>query len=802
MFSNYLKIALRVLFKRKAYSFINIAGLAVGMACCILIMLWVQSELSYDNSHENGDRIYRLCMHANLGGTELNAPFSNCPSAPTLMKDYPEVVNFARLYGDEKILVKYRDKQIYEENSAYTDNSYFEVFTVPFIAGDPTTALSRAYTVALSQSQAEKYFGDSDPIGQSLRINDEHDYTVTGVFQDFPPNSHLNLDIIMSLETILSEDPEIMNRWINFNYLSYILLDSPEAVASLESKLPEFVERYMGDDLRALGGTLDFSIQPLADIHLHPEFDYEYAVVADIAYVYLFSAIAFLVLLIACFNFINISTARATSRAKEVGMRKVCGAARWKLIMQFLGESIMACLLALIMSLLLVELARPFFNSITGRELTFSYLLHPLTIGFLIVLAIVVGAAAGCFPAFYLSAFKPSAVLKSKLKTGHSGLRLRNVLVVAQFVVSIALIIGTLAINNQVNYMKKVKLGFDKEQVLAIPEPSNTTDVPVELLKKELGKVRNVMAVSMSSSVPGASLNKSLFVPQGYTMEQAQIMDQLHIDHDFIPTLGMQLAEGRNFSEQFPSDSSESILINETAAGKFGWDNPIGMTIGDPDYTLEGVEGMHYKTVVGVVKDFHLNSLHYKIEPAIIGYMSNDMDNLLIRLSTDDISSTVSSLKHRWGEITGGKPMDFFFLDQNFNSLYENEERIGKLSFYFCLLAVIITCLGLFGLSTYIVEARTKEIGVRKVLGASIPGIVRLISKDFLIMVALANIIAWPIAYLAVNRWLQDFAYRVNLGISTMIIAAALALLIALITVSLQAIKAARTNPIETLRYE
>jgi putative ABC transport system permease protein len=719
-----------------------------------------------------------------------------------LLKDYPEVVNAVRLGGGDKILVKYEDKQIYEENSAYAENSFFEIFTFPFIAGDPRNALSTAYTVVISQSQAEKYFGDTDPIGKSLRINDEHDYTITGVFQDFPANSHLNWDIILSFETLLTEDPEIMERWTNFNYLTYVLLSSPDAAASFERKLPEFVQRYMGADLEAMGGLLALTIQPLSNIHLHPDFDYEYAEVGDISYVYLFSAIAFLVMLIACFNFVNISTARAASRAKEVGMRKVCGAARWKLITQFLGESILACLLALMMSLLLVELARPFFNSITGRELAFSYLLQPLTIGMLVVLAIVVGAAAGCFPAFYLSAFQPSAVLKSKLKTGHSGLRLRNILVVAQFVVSIALIIGTLAINNQVNYMKKVKLGFDKEQVLAIPELDNTTDVSVNLLKKELGKVRNVVSVTASSSVPGWSLNKSLFVPEGYTMDQAQIMDQLHIDHEFIPTLGMQLANGRNFSDDFPSDSSESILINETAARKFGWDNPIGMTIGNPNRSQNDGEEITYKTVVGVVKDFHMNSLHYKIEPAIIGYMSGDMNNLLIRISTDDISATVSDIKQRWAEVTGDKPMDYFFLDQNFNSLYESEDRIGKLSFYFCLLAVIITCLGLFGLSTYIVESRTKEIGVRKVLGASIPDIVRLISKDFLIMVALANALAWPIAYLAVNRWLQDFAYRVNLGVGTMIIAAALALLIALITVSVQAIKAARTNPIKTLRYE
>jgi putative ABC transport system permease protein len=802
MFKNYLKIAFRILFKKKAYSFINIAGLAVGMACCILIMLWVQSELGYDNFHENGDRIYRLCMDATLGGAELSAPFSNCPSAPALIRDYPEVVNAVRLSGDEKILVRYQDKQIYEENSAYADNSFFEIFTFPFTAGDPRTALSTAYSVVMSQSQSEKYFGDTDPIGKSLRINDEHDYTVTGVFQDFPENSHLTLDIILSFETFLVENPEIMDRWINFNYLTYLMLESPDAAQALESKLPEFIERYMGDDLRSIGGTINYLIQPLTEIHLHPVFDYEYAVVGDIAYVYLFSAIAFLVLLIACFNFINISTARAASRAKEVGMRKVCGAARWKLITQFLGESILACLLALMMALLLVELAHTLFNSIAGRELSFSFLLQPLTIGLLVLLAIVVGAAAGCFPAFYLSAFRPSAVLKSKLKTGHSGLRLRNVLVVAQFVVSIALIIGALAINNQVNYMKKVKLGFDKEQVLAIPEPGNATDVSIELLKKELGRVRNVAGVSMSSGVPGWSLNKSAFVPEGYTMEQAQLMDQIHVDHDFVSTLGIQLAAGRDFSEDFPSDSSESLLINETAARKFGWDNPIGMTIGNPNRSQNDGEEITYKTVVGVVKDFHMNSLHYKIEPAIIGYMSGDMDNLLIRLSTNDISSTISSLKQKWAEVTGGKPMDYFFLDQNFNSLYQNEERVGKLSLYFCLLAVIITCLGLFGLSTYIVESRTKEIGVRKVLGASIPGIVRLISKDFLIMVALSNALAWPIAYLAVNHWLQDFAYRVNLGVGTMILAAAIALLIALITVSVQAVKAARTNPIESLRYE
>jgi putative ABC transport system permease protein len=800
MFRNYLKVALRNIKRHTGYSLINVAGLAIGMTCCILILLWVQDERSYDRYHENPDRIYRLCLDANVG-TQLRAPVTMAPAGPAMISEFPEVVNAARIVRPGRVSVKYGDRLFQEEDIGYADNSVFDIFTFPFISGDPKTALATPYSVVITEDMAMKYFGDEDPLGKSLRIDDETDFTVTGVAKNVPSNSHFSFNMLRSFETLYRENPELMEAWVAARFYTYLLLAENSDHKKLEQKFAPFVDRHMGDILGAIGGTVKLFLQPLARIHLYSDFERDLSAGGDITYVYLFSGIALFVLLIACFNFVNLATARSATRAREVGMRKTLGAGRGKLIAQFLGESLIYSFISIALACLLLELALPLFNSLAQRELSLNYFQRPWLIPGLAGLALVVGLLAGCYPAFFLSSFKPVRVLKGTWSKTASGSGFRRVLVVAQFVISIALIIGTITIYNQINFMKNKKLGFDKEHVLVIPGMNQATRQSYLSIRDELMNIPGVRAVGASSLVPGRGLTKSLFLPEGFSEDQPQTMDFLIVDPDYIPTMGMEIATGRNFSADLATDSTESAIINETAARRFGWDNPIGKT-----FRLLSPPGAGGETqivnVIGVVKDFHLQSLHQKIEPQIIFYDLGGIDHISVRISPDNITHTIDLLRTRWKDIDPERPFHYLFLDESFDSQYRAEERFGTITLYFSLLAIFIGCLGLFGMSSYTVEQRTKEIGVRKVLGATVAGIVLLLSKEFTRWVLVANLIAWPIAYYAMSRWLENFAYRVDINMTAFALAGTAALAIAIATVSYQAIRAALTNPVETLRYE
>jgi putative ABC transport system permease protein len=800
MFKNYLKIAFRSLKKHKGYSFINISGLAIGMAVCILILMWVLNELSYDRFHENADRICRVTMDLEVGST-LHTPVSLTAAGPALVRDFPEVLYSSRILPPNRVAVKYEDKIFQETRVGYAENAVFDIFTFPFVSGDPKTALEAPYSVVITESMANKYFGDKDPLGEILRLNNESDFSVTGVVKDIPSNSHFRFNMLCSFQTFIKEGDVSDDQWFDVRFFTYLRLAENVDFKYLEQKLPGFIDKYLGEAMKASGGSIKLFLQPLKRIHLYSDFERDMSANSDITYVYLFSGIALFVLLIASINFINLSTARSATRAQEVGMRKTLGAIRSRLIGQFLGESLLYSLIAMVFALVLLTLSLPLFNSLIGRDLTLNFMQTPILLAVILGMAVVVGFFAGSYPAFFLSSFQPVRVLKGLLKVGASNSRFRRILVVFQFAISITLIVGTLIVYRQIVFMKNKELGFNKEHVVAIPRMGDAIRKSYHSVRAELLSLPGVIDVGASDRVPSRGNLISSFLPEGFPDDQMQTLDYMNVDTHYIPTMGIEIIEGRNFSEDLATDQDESVLINETAARKLGWDDPIGKRfVFRPPPGQEGETT--YTTVIGIVKDFHLQSLREKIDPLVIFYDYDELYTFSIRIASDNVMHTMDLLKKKWGELDPNRPFHYYFLDDSFDDQYRREERLKNITFYFSFLAIFIGCLGLFGMASFTAEQRTKEIGIRKVLGASVSGIIRLLAKEFLILVAVANLIAWPIAYWAMNRWLQSFAYRAGIDPLIFVLSAILALAIALFTVSYQAIRAALSNPVDALRYE
>jgi putative ABC transport system permease protein len=799
MIKNYLKSALRNIKRHKGYAFINIAGLAIGMACCILILMYITTELSYDRYHEKADRIFRLGMDATVGGSTVVAPISDVPSAPALVQGYPEVLDAVRIRTISKRSVTYEDRVFYETGILFADNSIFQVFTFPLIKGDPHTALKRAYTAVLTQETAGRYFGSENPLGRILNYNNQYDFTVTGVVENVPQNSHFTFDMLCSYETLYDLDREAMENWFNFMDYTYLLLPEGFDYKILENKFPALIEKYMGSMLKALGGEIKFFLQPLTSIHLHSNLENEIRANSSIAYIYIFTAIGIFILCIACINFMNLATARSATRAKEVGLRKVVGAERKELVWQFLGESLIYSIFSLAIAILLVRLAVPFAESLSGRRMSLNIAEMPWLVPGLIALVLLVAFVAGSYPALFLSSFRPAQVLKGNLRAGSGHSRLRSFLVVAQFIISISLIIGTGIILNQLKFMKNKDLGFEKENVLVIEVRDRSIRQSFESIKAEIRKIPGVLSISSASLVPGQEPSVQPFIPEGYTEKQAQLMEVFRVDHDFFPTLGMEIAQGRNFSPEYGTDSRSAVIINETAAKRYKWEDAIGKTIRVPSDEVGKWETL---TVVGVVKDFHRTSLHSVIAPQIIGNDPNSFNELAIRINPENADTTLSLIGEKWREVDPTRPFDFLYLDGLIDRQYGAEERLSDIFSSFSVFAVFIACLGLFGMASFAAEQRTKEIGIRKVLGASVPGIVVLLSKDFLKLVVAANIIAWPLAYFGMSRWLQNFAYKSGIGVWIFLLTGILALGIALATVSYQSVKAALLNPVDAIKYE
>jgi len=798
MFKNYLHIALRNIKKHKGYSLINILGLAIGMACCILIFSYVLYELSYDKYHENASRIYRLKSDAKVGENHLHIPKSSPPMAGYMVENYPEVINAVRIRELGSVPVKYRENQYYEGRIFYADNSFFKIFTFPLLKGNPETALKTAYTAVITEDTARRYFGDEDPIGQVLTVDESANFTVTGVVSNVPRNSHFVFDMLCSFETHAQNNRFSMVNWLSLNYYTYILVQKGADSKTLEQKFPAMIDKNAGSILKAVKGEIKLILQPLTSIHLHSRLEQEISATSNIAYVYIFSAIALFIMFIACMNYMNLATARSAKRAQEVGMRKVLGAHRARIIRQFLSESLITSIISCVIALLFVEVALPLFRSVSGINLRINYMENPWLIPGLLGLTIIVGLVAGSYPAFFLSSFQPIRILKGSLRTGKASTHFRGVLVIVQFTISIVLIIGTIITFSQLKYMKNTALGFEKEQILIVSISDESTVESLAPFKGELKNHPGIIDVAASSHVPGQTTYYNPFLPEGFTRDQMPWMGQLNVDTDFIPTMGIELLVGRNFSSELNTDQTRSVIINETAAKRFGWDNPVGKTIGE----LSDSGGFIKRPVIGVVKDFHIESLHREITPLLITNNPEWLNSLSIRVAPNKIPETMGFLSEKWKQHNPLRPFRYFFLDDSFDAQYRADERLSKIFSYFSILAIFIACLGLFGLASYTAEQRTKEIGIRKVFGATISGIVKLLTKEFNRWLLVANIIAWPVAYYAMRKWLQGFAYRTNIELYFFVLSAIIALAIALLTVSYQAFKAAKADPVKSLRYE
>jgi len=804
MIRNYLKTAWRNLVRNKAFSFINIFGLSIGISVCFVIMLYVQDELSYDRFNEKADQIVRILFKANVNGGKINEATVMPPTAAALKAEYPEVLEATRLRTAGRPKVAYGNKIFNEADFAFVDSNFFKVFTLPLLKGNASTVLLQPNTVVITQELANKYFGTEEPIGKILSFNGGADlFKVTGVMSKMPVNSHFHFDMFGSMAGL---EEARRTSWMESNFFTYLVLPKGYNYKKLEAKLPGMVEKYMGPQIlqamgmslsqfRTKGNELGFTLQPLKDIHLHSFNSYEMEPGGDVRYVYIFSAIALFMLLIACINFINLSTAGASKRAKEVGVRKVLGSEKSQLVQQFLTESVLLTFIALLISSILVQLALPVFNELSGKNLSIGFNIKPIST--LLVLGLLVGILAGIYPAFFLSSFKPIAVLKGKVSAGTKRLGLRSGLVVFQFFISVSLIIGTIIVYQQMKFIRNKKLGYDKEQLLVIPN-SWALGKNEKIFKEQLLRDPRVANVTISGYKPAgpSNINNAMAYPEG---KDNQIMKTLeyHVDEQYIPTMGMQLAAGRNFSAEYATDSA-AIIINETAARAFGWgNNAIGQRITRQNST----RGNNFSyTVVGVVKDFHFRSLHEAITPLLM--VLEPEWGVIVKVKSPQVAGLLHTMKQQWESFNTGEPFEYAFMDDLYNKTYTAEQKTGSILNIFALLTILVACMGLFGLVTYTAEQRTKEISIRKVLGATVTQVTYMLSKEFLKLVLIACLVAFPLAYWVMDRWLQDFAYRIHIGWWIFALAAIAALVIALLTISFRAIKAALANPVKSLRTE
>jgi len=802
MIKNYLKVALRNIKKHKGFFLINVVGLSIGIVCSVLILLFVANERSYDKFHDKADRIYRIAVRASIGDTKINQTYSSSETFRKLMEDFPEIelgVKFLNL-GRTPITL---DKNTFYESRIYAvDSTFFDIFSFPLIHGDPKTVLAEPNTMVISRDTAEKYFGHTDVIGNVLIAADGSEdrmvFKIAGVSENVPDNSHFHYDLLVSSASF----PDYINNtgWSSNSFITYLLLHEGTSQAWFDEKLKDFTRKYQGgekfDAWVALGNYWEYFLQPITDIHLNSDLNGEFEANGNKTYVYIFFVISVVILLIACVNFMNLSTAKSSLRAKEVGMRKVVGSGRFRLIGQFLGESVLLSYISLALGMVAVWFLLPVFSSLIGRQLELHYFDNFIVIPSLLALGLFVGIVSGSYPAFVLSSFKPMTVFRGSSGEKKSGTWMRNALVIFQFSISIFLIIGTMAVYRQLNLFQNVNLGFKKEQVLVVRNPGSLGD-NVVTFKEALSGNSSILGVSGSNTLPGRGFSNIGFGAEG--VEENFTLNLCVSDYDFLDTLKLEMASGRFFSRDFGTDSHAAV-INEKAAELLGWDDPIGKKINNWSSNRGNF------TIIGVIKDYHYESLHQTIRPQALflsgGYYTNNENYISIRLNTENIAETRKFIEKTWNSFVPNMPFEYSFLDQDYDNLYINERQTRKLFTVFSFLAIFLACLGLLGLSSFIADQKSKEIGIRKILGATVTGIAATLNKSFLKWVLIANLLAWPTAMFVMNKWLQNFAYRIDLSWWMFVLAAGLALLIALIIVSFQTVKAALRNPVDSLRYE
>jgi putative ABC transport system permease protein len=809
MIRNYIKTAFRSLRKNKGFTAINILGLALGLATCLLIVLYVVDELSYDRYNAKSDRIYRVNEDLKLG--ENNVLYAVCmpPLAKTLKAEYPYVENAVRLKNAGTSHVKKGNFNISENKIAFADPSLFDVFTLPMINGNPASALMEPNSVVVTETTAKKYFNSTNVVGKTLLFNDNTLCKVTGVIKDIPKQSHFNFDFFISMS---SWPDSRSNEWLRSDYNTYVLLKDPSDAKKLEASFPELLKKFSGAQMQAQlnmsidafeksGSFFRMNLIPLTDIHLHSNRSGELGPNSTTQYVYIFSAIAIFILLIACVNFMNLSTARSANRAREVGVRKVLGSPRKYLIAQFLTESILVTFIATVIAFIAAVALLPLFNQLSGKEILINTQSLVWMVPCLLFIVVFIGALSGSYPAFYLSAFQPIDVLKGKLVAGFKGGWLRSFLVVFQFSISIFLIIGTLVVYNQLNYIQTKNLGYNRNQVLIVQNIFELQN-QAKIFKQEVKEIPGVINATMTGFLPTSNWKSTAIYFKDASLDQKRSMfpQNWEIDEDYVSTLGMKMASGRSFSRDMQTDST-GIVINESAAKFLGFNNAVNKILYKSLGGKQSLDNVKKYHVIGVVKDFNFSSLRENVGPVVMTLAENN-GALSIRVNTANLPTLLSQIKDKWKGLSPNVQINYSFMDQEFDASYRTEQLTGKIAIVFTTLAIVIACLGLFGLAAYAAEQRTKEIGIRKVLGANVSAIVSMLSKDFIKLVFISILISSPLAWYLMTKWLQDFAYRINIQWWVLVLAGVAALFIAFITVSFQSIKAAIANPVDSLKNE
>lgn len=794
MLKNLIIIALRNIRKDKTYSAINILGLTVGITCSVFLLMYILDELSYDRYHKDADNIYRVISNIKEPDNAFTWAVAQIPLAEELRDNYPEVKNAVRFFGLGRTLYKNGEKTFYEEKFFLADSTVFDMFDYEFLYGDINTALDKPNSIVLTQKMAKKYFDKDDAVGMSLQNQAGDTYNVTGVIEDVPLNSHFIFDALISRSTM----PGYQGSWGNFGVFTYVQLPVNYDLAKMDTSLLKVIKEKVDPIFAEFGITIRYELQRITDIHLHSRIQDEAEEGGDISYIYVFGAVAGFMLIIACINYMNLATARSAGRAKEVGIRKVMGSQRIQIMTQFITESVLLALIALVVSLILIYGMLPLFNQLSNKELPFSYVTQAPVMLSLFGIVIFVGVVGGSYPAFYLSGFSPVNVLKGKGSTKGGNAIFRKFLVVVQFSISIFMLISTLIVFDQLQFMRDKDLGFSKERLLHIELSGDELFEKSSVIVERLRQTPGIAMASTTGAAPGQGIGKNLMkVEDNEGKMTDRGVDLFTADYDFVNTMGMTVVQGRNFSRDVSSDTTFAILVNESMVKRMGWDNPIGKKFafgGGPNPNKE---------VVGVVKDYHQNSLYDEIEPLIIILRAKNR-NILLKTSEGDVRQSIANIEKTWNEVNPTYPMEYTFLDQDFNSQYKSDEKRSQIFTAFSILTITIACLGLLGLAAFTTEQRYKEIGVRKVIGASVKGLVVLMSREFFVLVGIGMVLAFPAAWYFTDTWLQNFAYRIQLTGEwvTFIVSALLAFAITLITVGFHVVRAASANPVNALRDE
>lgn len=793
MLKNYFKIAFRNLWRHRVFSFINIMGLTVGLTAFFLIFMYVKFELSYESFNSKADRIYRVVTDLKTPSETINTSGPAWAVGPNIKDEFPEVESFVRI-SDANLLVRKDDIKFQEENALFADSAFFQVFDYKLLKGNPKTALKEQLSIVFTETAAKKYFGSVDPMGKTLLLTgDAFPSTVTGIMKDMPENSQVKADMLVSMSTLTQKfNRGLDSQWSNYGNRTFLLLKPQTNAGALVAKIPAFLEKRNGTEMKQLQMFPKILLEPLRDVYLYSTRDGSKT--GNSNNVYIFSIIALFILVIACINFVNLTTARSAERAKEVGIRKVVGAGKPQLAKQFIGESVLICVIACILAVMASGLLLSAFNQLSGKIISTSIFEHPVYLLMLLLIAVGIGILAGIYPALVLSSFQPVKVLKGRFATGTKGILLRKGLVVAQFTISIGLIIGTIVVYSQMKYMRSQDLGFNKDQKLIIDSHGDPAKM---VFKQAVNTLPNVLSTSLAGSVPGGG-NPGAYSQVENRKGDMQIanLDLYFTDFDYIPQYKIKMVAGRAFSKDMGTDTTQAMILNETAVKMFGYNSPKDI-IGKK-FDQWGRKG----TIIGVTEDFHFRSLQEVIKPLSIRIEPGGCDLVSVNISGSNVPATIAAIEVKWKSLIPNRPFNYFFLDEFFDKQYRSEVRFGKLFLNFALLAIFISCLGLLGLASYSTMQRTKEIGIRKVMGASVAGIVNLLSRDFLLLVLISFIIAAPIAWFGMHSWLKDFAYRIDISWWIFALAGLLAVLIAVGTISFQAIRAAVMNPVKSLRTE